>query len=172
MPAFDPAALTLAARGDDDVVRSLPELTARWADGGTPRAVAPATAHRLVELLTRLSAVRSELASFFGERAGEVSKRSPTLLHLSRRYALLHAGAACCRLLDRAAGLDPFFQRSDWLALVLARLLQPKSGAEATLDDAVTADIVERVAPECLARVDKPRLLSVAAISLAESLTT
>lgn len=169
VPGFDHASLTLAARGEDDVVRGLTDLAARWADGGTPATLAPATAARLVELLGSVARAGAGLVETIRGRmaATSLSGRSTALLHFARRYAMLHAAAACAHLLDHAAGLDAFLQQGDWLVLALCRLVPGAASLELPLDEVAGADAVDRVASELFARTTTPRLFSVAPVAVA-----
>ena len=157
---FAPGALTLFARGEDDVLRGFGDVAARAADGELPEGVSPSAAPRLRLQIAALRRALDDLGATFVARSassGAPLGRTAALAHFARRYAQLHAAAACVHQLFHGASLGPFLRGGDWLVVALARALDP----DAPIDDAAGAESIDHVATELFARVTTPRMLGV-----------
>lgn len=124
VPSFDPRALTLTARGRDPVVASLSAVVQELRDQ-TPPDIDHRLAAHLLALGEEVQGGLAPMATLL-ERAAAQSQaqRSPEMFDLARRYALLHAAAACLQLWLRSRqAARPFFAKGECVALALNRWL-------------------------------------------------
>lgn len=146
LPAFDAARLAVGAR-DDFVLHTL-------GDAALPAALRPPRD----AVLDALVVLRSELA---GLRArGPAAARSALPFHLARRYAVLHAAAACLQLSGALDGVP-----SSWSLAAVERLLHPDAPLRELLDESDVAELRRGLEGS----VAEPRALSLTPTPLFDS---
>ncbi len=116
LPDFDPGRLALLNRGRDAVLQGLPE-----AEQGLARLP---SSELVRELQARSGAISRSLEELRAELSARPARRSWELLELSRRYGLLFTACAVLQLwLHNRQAVDEFFEKGEWVALCLHRLL-------------------------------------------------
>ncbi|GMU54795.1 MAG: putative acyl-CoA dehydrogenase [Candidatus Xenobia bacterium] len=135
LPDFDPGRLALLNRGRDAVVQGLPQAE---------RGLACLPSSELVrELQAQVGTIVRALEELEAELAERPAKRSWELLELSRRYGLLYTACAVLQLwLHSRQAVNEFFEKGEWVALCLHRLLG-KTPARHPLEFAGEARMLE-----------------------------
>jgi alkylation response protein AidB-like acyl-CoA dehydrogenase len=133
-PTFEPKRLDLIARGRDAVVQGvlgsaqrLEALAGRPGVDATLHGALQALTRRLIDRLNATADDVSQLAT----RAGRAFSTSPEIFELAARYCTLFSAASCLQTWVYNHGtLGPFFDRGEWLALALDRLLREAGGQD------------------------------------------
>lgn len=116
LPDFDPGRLALLNRGRDAVLQGLAEAEL---------ALVRLPSSELVrELQGQAEAIGRSLEVLRAELSGRPARRSWELFELSRRYGALFTACAILQLwLHNRQAVDEFFEKGEWVALCLHRLL-------------------------------------------------
>lgn len=122
LPEADLSRIALHANGRDSCMAGVSQLeTQIMAASGLSDAMRALLLHYQAQISLRIAALATEVETS-GSKA--LFARSEQALALARQYCRLHAATACCHAwLVNQGRWDPFFDRADWLALALSRLL-------------------------------------------------
>ncbi len=168
LPNFDARRLQLLNFGKDAALQGLELAFERFAAGGLPHV--STDVHACIESLLRRLIRERDVCETAVEsthaRLGAAAPASAECFELARRYARLHAAAACFgSWFTSRAQLHPVFMGGEWLAYTLHRALEPLCPEHAFEARPFAAAMAEAL----LALRREGRLFSLAPLRLAGS---
>lgn len=142
---YDTAQVDLHAHGVDHALRGL-DLALERLEGlkGSPK-VAPETLAEIADQAEALVTQVQELADLVASHK-PTSDKSPEVLEMARRYAVLHTAACCLHTwLYNHDHLDEFFVGGEWLVLGLDKLLYDQRPSRGFIKPIYMAKLAERL---------------------------